>query len=110
VVLLRRGSSGHAKLAFDAWVKKYGKFLREIELLKGREKVITDQRGRLDGKSSKSNQGQLDKLKKKQDGVTKETETHLATEAKLLELAKVPPREAEAKLVGEPRRGGRGGR
>ena len=99
---MRQAVRGYSKLTFDGWVKRYWKFIREISMFDSRKRTLESRARRLEDRPKQKKQ--LEKIQRDQDALQKETEKHFAKEQRMLEMAKVPPRDPKAKLVGEPRR------
>ena len=71
------------------------------------QKILDGKRERIDDTKA-SHRKSLKKIESDEAKLNRRREAHLAQETKLLERAKVPPRDPNATLVGEPeRRGGR---
>ena len=104
--LLQLGSKGYSRVSFDNWVKSYSKWLRDLTNMDARQKALDDKRDRLDSNKA-SDRKKLAKVTKDEDKLRKRRDAHYDGETKLLERAKIPPRDADAVLVGERRRRGR---
>ncbi|MEE2886573.1 MAG: hypothetical protein VX951_03990 [Planctomycetota bacterium] len=100
---MRKTAKGYAKLTFDGWVRRYNKFLHEMNLMDFRKKAMAARRTRLEGREEKRKKLQLRGIIQDEEKLEKEEQKLMDSEGKLLELAKVPERDFSAQLV-PPRR------
>lgn len=100
VAMLENAADGHVKPTLADFSKTYRDTLRDLRVLSGRKKTLAGRRERADD----SKRAQMDKEAKELDA---EEQRLLDAEKKALEAANVPPRDAEAKVLGAADRGGR---
>jgi len=105
IALLERGAARHGKLPVKNFVKLYRKFINEYQVYEGRSKTLTERQGRL-GDSKKDELKRRD-LEKEALELEQMRKSLVEDEAKLLELARIPPRLPGAVLLGQRERGGR---
>lgn len=110
VRLLNRAAKGHAKVALPAFVKQYRSFLNDLTQLEGKKTALKSKRSRAEGKDGDPDKNKVAKLEKEEKALEKEEEKLLKEEGELLTGAKIPPRDANARRVGERRWGRDGGR
>lgn len=107
VRILRNTVKGYSKVTFDAWIKTYGKWVRDLNNMLSYQTTLDGRRTRLDPNKSASHRKQLEEVDRDEAKLHKKMEAHYKAEEKLLARAKVPERNPDAEVVGEPRRGRR---
>jgi hypothetical protein len=105
ISLLNRAAKGHAKVSLPAFVKQYRDFLNDLTQLEGRKDALKSKRARLENKDGTPNPNKLAKLDKDDAELQKAEEKLLESEKEILESAKIPPRDGQARRVGERSRG-----